>query len=106
MRQFYEHVHVDAETLRFYAQCPICGNKFYAARIPLLCRSVKILARCAKGTANKVSQSSFNHMKAASVQQLAMLHFNQCRTCFRWVCDNCYDISCQDGVCRNCVKEA
>ena len=103
MRQFYEYVHVDAEALRFSAVCPICGSRQYAVRIPLMCRSVRTLAKCAKGNGNRVSQALFNHAKAASVQQLAMLHFNQCRHCFRWVCDECYESDNADGVCRDCA---
>lgn len=105
MQQFYEYVHVDAETLRFYVQCPICSRKHYAERLPLMCRSVRTLAKCAKGEANKVSQETFNHAKAMSVQQLAMQHFNQCRHCFRWVCDACYDIDDPEGACRACSKK-
>jgi len=101
MKQFYEHVRVDAETLRFYAECPICGKKQYRARIPFMCRSVRTLAKCAKGRANRLSQTSYNHTKAAAVQRLAM-HFNQCRHCFRWVCDACYDADDAEGACRDC----
>lgn len=101
MKQFYEHIRIDAETLRFYAACQCCGKKQYGARIPLVCRSVKILARCAKGRANTVSQKTFNHTKANATQQLA-LQFNQCRYCRRWVCDDCYDITSSDGACRDC----
>ena len=104
MRQFYEHVHVDPETLRFYAQCPVCTRKYYAAGVPLVCRSVRTLAKCTKGKANKLSQMSFNHAKASSVQHLAMLHFNQCRDCFRWVCDDCYDTNSENGACRDCTE--
>ena len=94
-------VRVDAETLRFYAQCPICGKKQYGARIPLMCRSVRTHAKCAKGRANKLSQTIYNHAKATAVQQLAM-YFNQCRHCYQWVCDKCYDINESDGACRDC----
>ena len=103
MKQFYEHIHVDAETLRFYAACPICGIKQYGARIPLLCRSVRTLARCVKGKANKISQTAFNHTKANTTQQLA-IQFNQCRYCYRWVCDACFDISDDLGACRDCSE--
>lgn len=101
MRQFYKQVRVDAETLRFYAQCPICGKKQYGARIPLMCRSVRTLAKCTKGRANKFSQTIYNHAKATAVQQLAM-YFNQCRHCYQWICDKCYDINDSDGACRDC----
>ena len=104
MRHFYERVHVDPETLHFYAACPICGRKYYAAKIPLLCRGVRTLAKCAKGKADRISQSLFNHAKANSVQQLTLRHFNQCRDCFRLVCDDCYDISDSDGACRECLQ--
>lgn len=105
MRHFYERVHVDPDTLRFYAACPICGRKYYAARVPLLCRGVRTFAKCAKGKANRISQSLFNHAKANSVHQLPLRHFNQCRGCLRLVCDDCYDISHSDGACRECSQK-
>ena len=104
MKQFYEQVRVDAETLRFYTECPICSKKQYGARIPLICRSVRTLARCANGRANKLSQATFNHTKATATQQLA-IQFNQCRHCYRWVCDDCYDITDALGACRDCSRK-
>ncbi len=101
MRQFYEHIRVDAETLHFYAACEICGKKQFGTRIPMFCRRVQTLAKCAKGKANKLSQALFNHAKATSTQLLA-IHFNQCRHCYNWVCDDCYDIGDELGACRNC----
>lgn len=105
MKHFYERVRVDAETLRFYAKCPICGKKQHGARIPLVCRSVRTLARCAKGRANRISQKAFNHTKANSTQLLAM-QFNQCRRCYRWVCDDCYDAADALGGCRDCSQKS
>ena len=104
MKQFYEHIRVDAETLRFYAKCPICGKKQYGVRIPLICRSVRTLARCAGGRANRFSQSAFNHAKANATQQLAM-RFNQCRLCYQLVCDDCYDSTDALGACRDCSQK-
>ena len=104
MKLFYKRIRVDAETLRFYAECPICGKKQYGAKIPLICRSVRTLARCADGRANKLSQSAFNHAKVKATQQLA-LKFNQCRHCFQCVCDDCYDSTDAFGACRNCVQK-
>ena len=104
MKLFYKRIRVDAETLRFYAECPICGKKQYGARIPLICRSVRTLARCANGRANKLSQSAFNHAKVKATQQLA-LRFNQCRHCFQCVCDDCYDSTDAFGACRDCFQK-
>ena len=104
MKLFYKRIRVDAETLRFYAECPICGKKQYGARIPLICRSVRTLARCADGRANKLSQSAFNHAKVKATQQLA-LRFNQCRHCFQCVCDDCYDSTDAFGACRDCFHK-
>ena len=101
MKQFYEHVRVDAETLRFYTKCPICGKKLYGAKIPFICRSVRTLAKCKKSKANKIYQTTFNHAKANATQLLAM-QFNQCRHCFKWVCDKCYDSTDTLGACRDC----
>ena len=103
MKLFYKRIRVDAETLRFYAECPICGKKQYGAKIPLICRSVRTLARCANGRANKLSQSAFNHAKVKATQQLA-LKFNQCRHCLNWACDNCYDASDTVGSCKQCLE--
>lgn len=104
MKQLFEHIRVDAETLRFYAQCSVCGKKQYGAKIPIICRRVKTLSRCAKGKAGRLSQSAFNHAKAASVQFIAM-EFNLCRNCFQWVCDNCYDINNDGWQCMNCSQK-
>ena len=104
MKLFYKRIRVDAETLRFYAECPICGKRQYGAKIPLICRSVRTLARCANGRANKLSQSAFNHAKVKATQQLA-LRFNQCRHCFQCVCDDCYDSTDAFGACRDCFQK-
>ena len=104
MRQFYEHVRVDKETLRFSVSCPICGKREYGMQLPFLCRGIRILARCEKGKANKLSQRIYNQTKANAVQQLAM-HFNQCRSCYRFVCDDCYDVADSEGACKECVKK-
>ena len=104
MKLFYKRIRVDAETLRFYAECPICGKKQYGAKIPLICRSVRTLARCENGRANKLSQSAFNRAKVKATQQLA-LRFNQCRHCYQWVCDDCYDNTDALGACRDCFQK-
>ena len=104
MRRFYEHVQVDRETLQFSAQCPICGKMQYGLKLPFRLRSIRTLAKCEKGTAGKIRQRVYNHAKSNSVQVIAML-FNQCRHCYRWVCDDCYDISDPDGTCRECMKQ-
>ena len=101
MKQFYEHIRVDAEKLRFYIRCEICGKKQYGEKIPVICRNVRTLLRCTEGRANKISQAVFNHTKANATQLLAM-HFNQCRHCYRWVCDDCYDITDSKGICIEC----
>ncbi len=103
MRQFYENVRVDAESLRFCAECESCAKKEYGAKVPILCRSVRTLARCEKGKANKLSQTLYNHAKANSTQLLAM-KMNQCRHCNKWVCDSCYDNADEYGACSKCKK--
>ncbi len=103
MRKFYKNVGVDAETLHFCAECSICGKKEYGVKVPVLCRSVRTLARCEKGKANKLSQASYNRAKAKSTQLLAM-KMNKCRHCYAWVCDNCYDADDLLGACVECSK--
>lgn len=103
MKRFYGQIRVDGETLRFYTRCPICGRKQHGARLPLLCRSVKTLARCEKGSGGRLSQSAFNHTKANATRQLAM-RFNLCPRCCRWVCDECYDSTDSPGSCRDCSQ--
>ena len=104
MKQFYEHIRVDAEELCFSAECSVCGRKQYRGKLPFSCRSVRTLAKCVSGKANKISQTAFNHAKANATQQLALC-FNQCRHCFGWVCDDCYDVTDTLGACRECSEE-
>ncbi len=49
MWQFYKNVGVDSETLHFCAKCKNCGKKEYGAKIPVFCRSVRVLPRCERG---------------------------------------------------------
>ena len=70
MKQFYEHIRVDAEALSFSAECAICGRKQYAVKLPLGCRNVRTLSGCVSGKANKISQTAFNHAKANATNSL------------------------------------
>ncbi len=103
MRQFYKNVKVDTETLHFCAECEICATKEYGTKIPILCRSVRILARCEKGKAGKLCQALYNRAMANSTQLIAM-RLNQCRHCHKWVCDSCYDNADEYGACSKCKK--
>ena len=89
------------ETLQFCAECEICGKKEYGFKIPFLCRSIRTLARCEKGTANKISQGLYNRAKANATQMIA-IKMNQCRQCRLWVCDSCYNNNDALGICRHC----
>ncbi len=104
MRQFYKNVEVDALTFYFCTRCEICGKKEYGVKIPVLCRSVRTLARCEKGEANKVSQALYNRAKAKSTQLIAM-KMNKCQHCCLWVCDNCYNTEDSFGACNECSKK-
>ncbi len=103
MKQFYKQVRVDAEALCFCVRCDVCGKELHGMKIPLFCRSVRTLARCENGKANRMSQSIYNHAKANATQLLAM-RFNQCRHCYRWVCDECYDTTDVIGACKKCSQ--
>lgn len=103
MKQFFEHIHVDAQTLRFYADCPICGKRQYGARIPSACRCARTLFLCTRGEASPFAQSRFNHARTNATLRLA-LRFNQCRHCLRWVCDDCYDVTDALGACVDCSQ--
>lgn len=104
MKQFYEQLRTDLETRRFFALCPICGKKQHGGKIPLLCRSRKSLAQSEAGRGNRLSRWAFNHAKANATQLLA-IQFNQCRHCYRWVCDACYDSTDPLGACRDCSEK-
>ena len=104
MRQFYKNVKLDAETMRFCAECEICGKKEYGLKIPFLCRGIRTLTRCEKGTANKISQALYNRAKANSTQVIA-IKMNQCKHCYLWVCDNCYDNKDEYGAGSKCEKK-
>ncbi len=103
MRQFYKNVKVDTETLQFCAECEICKKKEYGLKIPVLCRSIKTLARCEKGKANKICRSLYNRAKANSTQIIA-IKMNQCKRCHSWVCDNCFISEDEYGACTGCRK--
>jgi len=104
MRKFYKNVRPDTETMRFCAECEICRKREYGLKIPVLCRSIRTLARCEKGTANKISRGLYNRAKANSTQVIAM-KMNQCRNCYKWVCDNCYISEDEYGACTGCRKK-
>ena len=103
IRRCFRNVKVDTETLRFYAEREICGKKEYGVKVSILCRSVRTLARCEKGKANKLSQTLYNHTKTNSTQLIA-IKLNQCRHCYKWVCNNCYDNSDTLGICSKCSE--
>ncbi|MBQ2899617.1 MAG: hypothetical protein IJE28_07705 [Oscillospiraceae bacterium] len=90
MLHFLNSIKVDKKTMRFYAECSLCGKRKLGPPVPILCRGRKRLENCEKGKSNPLSQKVFNHAKAAAMQILAV-HFNQCRSCLEWVCDDCYD---------------
>ncbi len=103
MRQFYKNIGVNAETLHFYAKCENCGKKEYGLKLPFLCRSIKTLALCEMGKANKLSQALYNRAKAISTQLIAM-KMNKCQHCHSWVCDNCYNAEDSSGACIKCPE--
>lgn len=101
MRQFYEQVRVDEIQMRFYAECPNCGKRKYAGKLPLLCRNKEMLPQFRSGKAGKLRQKAYNKSMVAAVQYLARL-FDLCRGCGKWVCDDCYDSNSDCGICREC----
>ena len=103
MRQFYRQIQTDDNTMCFMVQCPICGKQQSKVSIPFLCRGRKKVALCESGKAGRFSKTMFNHAKASAVQYYARF-FNQCRCCYRWVCDDCYDTASQNGICMDCSK--
>ena len=104
MNLFFEQVLTDTENLCFYARFAICGHKEYAGKVPFFCQSGQIVIECVKGEAAKLRQNSFNHARAGAAKRLAK-RFNRCVTCYRWVCDDCYDTDDCRGACVNCSKK-
>lgn len=90
MRHFYQQVHVDPTSMRFYAECPLCGKKQYAGKIPLLCRKKSHIIELEAGHGKKIRQAIYNHKKAATVQNLTLL-FNLSRKHAMWICDQCFE---------------
>jgi len=101
MHKFYKHVYVDTKTMRFCTECSVCRKWKVADKVPLLCRDKKKLEKLEHGKADLFRQRLFNHRKAAAVQHLAR-YFNQCCVCDGWVCDDCYDVDADDGLCKSC----
>ncbi len=104
MRRFLDGIKIDNKTMLFYAECSLCGKRKYGPPVPFLCRGKKRIENCMAGKSNVISQKVFNHAKAAAMQLLAV-HFNQCRTCLKWVCDECYDEEDPNGICKNCFEK-
>ncbi len=90
MRQLYEQIQVDKEKMRFYAECNACGKRQYAGKVPFPCRGEELLQLLEEGYVGGLRQRIYNRSKAQAVQDLAR-HFNQCRVCGKWVCDEMYD---------------
>ena len=82
MRHFYKQISVDAENMRFYAACPICGSRQYSKKLPLLCRSKAQLPLYETGAASGMRQRSFLSARASASMALAV-KFNLCRRCGR-----------------------
>ena len=101
MQYFYKSVITDLHNKNFYKECDCCRNRFYADKVPMLCRGTKIMKNLEKSNGDLVRQRMFNRKKALAVQHLAR-HFNQCTTCGKWVCNDCYRIDIRDGVCSRC----
>lgn len=101
MLHFLNSIKVDKKTMRFYAECSLCGKRKLGPPVPFLCRGGKRIENCENGESNLISQKVFNHAKAAAMQILAV-HFNQCRTCYKWVCDECFDEKDPYGACKEC----
>lgn len=103
MRHFYELVRVDAQTKRFYASCPVCEQKAFLGKLPILCRNSKRLSDCRAGKGG-CRQLLYNRCTAIAVRRLS-LHFNRCNHCGSWVCDNCFFPDSEDGICIKCNKQ-
>jgi len=101
MRHFYKQISVDAENMRFYAACPICGSRQYSKKLPLLCRSKAQLPLYETGAASGMRQRSFLSARASASMALAV-KFNLCRRCGRWVCDDCFVLGAEEDVCAIC----
>lgn len=101
MQHFYNHVIADLHNKNFYKECDCCRKRFYADKLPVLCRKSKTIQKLEKCEGDIIRQRLFNHKKALAVQHLAR-YFNQCSDCGGWVCDECYKIDVKDGVCSDC----
>lgn len=97
MRRFYKQIQFDKMSMRFYAACPICGNRYYAGKPPLLCRSIHSLERLEQGNAGRLRQFIYTKYKASIVTHFTR-YFNFCCFCGKWVCDDCYG----DEFCITC----
>ncbi len=101
MRRFYEQVRADDTTFYFYTECAICRKRKYGKRLPLLCRSKKLLQGGKEGLRQKI----YKHYHAAAVQELA-IQLNRCEHCGHWVCDDCYRNGDLESCCLNCAANS
>ncbi len=101
MREFYQQVYVDEKELRFFAMCPICTRRHYAHRLPLICRILGNPKTLEKGRGGKLIQQAYNKSLVTAVQDLAT-QFNFCRSCGKWMCDDCFHSVSTEDICKKC----
>ncbi len=101
MREFYKQVRVDKKEYRFFAECPLCGKRHYEQKLPLLCRSPQIVELVENGRAGRFRQHRYNKSRVAAIQVLAR-HYNLCRCCGEWVCNDCFLPAADEGLCAKC----
>lgn len=104
MKWFYKYIYVESQNMRFCFECEVCGKKIFGKKTPLICRREKTLIKCEIGKANKIIQRVFDHQKANSIS-LISLSLNQCRHCFRWVCDECFHCLDVEESCIECLDK-
>ncbi len=101
MREFYQQIRLDTGEYRFLVECPGCGKRHYAGKLPLLCRRPEMSELAENGRAGGLRRRLYNKGRVSAVQAL-MRHYNMCRDCGSWVCNACFLPDIADGICRAC----
>lgn len=102
MLRAFTELYTDESTeteFSFTFYCDICNNSWKSVPVPFSGREQKVLFGAVP--VRKTGRWKQEHEQAFErANQEAMMHFNRCPICKRWVCDKDFDID--DAACSIC----
>ncbi|MDR0886177.1 MAG: hypothetical protein LBN22_07470 [Clostridiales Family XIII bacterium] len=97
--------HSTASTFSFSYYCDICGKEWRS-----WVEEFESEPFCSNIDNDEIRSLVWNDAHKTALRQItleAMLHFNKCPVCSRWVCDDCFypDLNDGMGICKACLEE-